>query len=114
MRRMGDGDAVDECGDEVVGVLKGVASDGFPFCLFSNKFVISHNFFEYAASMPNSAPAKVATSPNPMSSDSWISPCGSMYTPQKRSARPPTARTAAVIICRLNLVMFLKFFANIY
>ena len=39
---------------------------------FTDEFVISHNFFAYAASMPKRAPAKVATSPNPTSRDSWI------------------------------------------
>ena len=47
--------------------------------------------------MPNRAPAKVATSPNPMSSDSWISPCGAMKIPQNSNTSPPMDSTAAVM-----------------
>ena len=39
--------------------------------------------------MPIIEPAKVATSPNATRSVSWISPCGSISTPVKRSASPP-------------------------
>ena len=80
-------------------------SYGFSFCLFSNKFVISHSFLLYAASMPNSEPANVATSPNPTNRLSCISPCGYIYTPQNSIASPPTARTAAVIICKLYFII---------
>ena len=93
--REGYEDFVGAGGDDVVGVFecgrKGAifgaslevapvdeSVDGFPFWFFSIYFVKSHSFFVYAASMPKSAPAKVATSPNPMSSDSWICPCGSI------------------------------------
>ena len=52
--------------------------------------------------MPNSAPAKVQVSPKATSREVWISPCGSMYTPQKRSIMPPIESTAAVSSCMLN------------
>ena len=52
--------------------------------------------------MPIIEPAKVATSPNATRSVSWISPCGSMSTPVKRSASPPMERTAAVISCMIR------------
>ncbi len=52
--------------------------------------------------MPIIEPAKVATSPNATRSVSWISPCGSMSTPVKRSASPPIERTAAVISCMMR------------
>ena len=58
--------------------------------------------------MPKSAPEKVATSPNPMSRLSDISPCGSMYVPQKRSIIPPMASIAAVIICKLKFFMVFR------
>ena len=94
-RREGYEDFVGSGGDDVVGVFEcgckgaivgesaevaGVEEsvDGFPSWFFSMYCVKSHSFFVYAASIPKSAPAKVATSPNPMSSDSWICPCGSI------------------------------------
>ena len=47
--------------------------------------------------MPNNAPEKVATSPNPTRSDSCISPSGAMNVPMNSSTMPPTDSTAAVI-----------------
>ena len=97
-----DRDFVDECQNEVVGVLQRVADRCQILAVCSGRagvtvfdavelsddrsalrrlpyeFVISHSFLLYAASMPKSEPAKVATSPKPTSSDSWIWPCGSM------------------------------------
>ena len=55
--------------------------------------------------MPNSAPAKVATSPKPISRLSCISPSGSMHTPQNSSPSPPRLNIAAVISC-----MFIRCF----
>ena len=64
--------------------------------------------------MPIIEPAKVATSPNATRSVSWISPCGSMSTPVKRSASPPTERTAAVISCMIrSFIKFLFFMCQI-
>ena len=40
-----------------------------------------------------------------MSREESISPCGSIYTPQKRRIRPPNASTAAVMIC--NVLCFI-------
>jgi len=55
-------------------------------------------------------PAKVAASPNAISTVSWISPAGSMYSPQKRSTRPPREIMAAISNC-INL-SFIGCFKN--
>ena len=55
-------------------------------------------------------PAKVAASPNAISTVSWISPAGSMYSPQKRSTRPPSEIMAAISNC-INL-SFIGCFKN--
>ena len=57
-----------------------------PYCL---------NLLVY--SIPNSAPANVATSPKPTNRLSWISPCGAINAPQNKSTNPPIESTAAVM-----------------
>ena len=60
--------------------------------------------------MPNIAPAKVATSPNPTRIDSCISPCGAMSAPTYSSANPPTDSIAAVTNCSIRSFILPPFY----
>ena len=115
-RRDSDYNLVHACWDDIIKVLQcrhycysffvvDCSSDGFPVWLLSFEFVNSHSFFEYAASIPKSAPAKVAISPKATSSVSCSCPFGSIYTPQKRRIIPPSARIAAVNICKFDFMV---------
>ena len=63
----------------------------------------------YRQSMPIRLPEKVRTSPQATRTVSWISPCGSIYNPQKRSTIPMIAKMAAVKSCMFAFIFISVF-----